>query len=169
MKLFGKIDSSIDTLIFGSGVISGFFIFATGMVVSYEVLMRYVFSAPTVWSFDITIFLILYATFIGTAFNIRENKHVRIEFFMSWISKYRLPSLLLKTFGDLIVSFFWVIVTWRAIIDTVNAYKMSEVTVSFLRFPFAIPLAAISIGGILILLQLSREIIKGVVSIKEKG
>jgi TRAP-type mannitol/chloroaromatic compound transport system permease small subunit len=39
------------------GAVSGIFILILGVIVTYEVVMRYVFDAPTIWVLEISIYL----------------------------------------------------------------------------------------------------------------
>lgn len=47
----------------------------------YEVIARYVFTAPTVWAYDLT--YMLYGTLfvMGSAYALSKNRHVRIDVF----------------------------------------------------------------------------------------
>jgi TRAP-type mannitol/chloroaromatic compound transport system permease small subunit len=49
--------------------------------VCYEVTSRYAFSAPTIWSFDVT--YMLYATLfmLGAAYALHKGAHIRTDFF----------------------------------------------------------------------------------------
>jgi C4-dicarboxylate transporter, DctQ subunit len=150
-KMFVRL---LNALISVSAMLAGIFVLITAILVGYEVIMRYVFDAPTLWTFDITIFLIMYAAFLGSAFTLREGKHVRLEFFTNWLERYPLPSQLLKILSNLIIIAFWALATYTSFRDTVTAYKFSQVTQSYLRFPMIIPLIALVLGGFLVLVQL---------------
>lgn len=162
MKLWSKIDRILIKILNGSAVISGFFIFVTAVLVSYEVIMRYVFSSPTVWTFDVTIFLILYSAYIGSGYNLKEGKHVSVEFLVQRLARYKRFSLALGVVTNLASIFFWVMVSWRAFEEGIMAYRLSEVTLSYLRFPLTIPLFAIFLGGLLILVQTLRDLVRQV-------
>lgn len=51
---------------------------AIGLIVAYEVVMRYVFVAPTRWVEEIAQLLQIYAVFFAGAWLIRRRDHVRI-------------------------------------------------------------------------------------------
>lgn len=143
--------------IFGGGILSGLFILITAILVAFEVVMRYVVQRPTEWTFDLTLFLIIYSAYLGSAFTMREGKHVKVEFFVEWLEKYPLPSLMLKTFCNVLAFLFWAFATWTTYRETVTAYQLNDVTMSYLRWPLAIPLAAVVFGGVLILVQIIIE------------
>lgn len=152
--------SFFDLLITTSGVLSGFFILLTAILIGFEVVMRYVLNAPTTWTFDVTLFLIIYSAYLGSAYTMRQGKHVRVEFFTQWLSRYWLPSTVLAMLCNLVLLAFWGFATWTTFRETITAYEFSEVTQSYLRFPMVIPLLAIVLGGALIILQLIADTIR---------
>ena len=50
-------------------------------VVSYEVIARYVFDAPTIWSFDLTYMLYGTMFMLGSAYALHKGAHIRTDFF----------------------------------------------------------------------------------------
>ena len=58
------------------------------LVVSYEVIARYVFSAPTVWSFDLTYMFYGTIFMLGAAYALHKGAHIRTDFFYdTWTVK----------------------------------------------------------------------------------
>jgi TRAP-type mannitol/chloroaromatic compound transport system permease small subunit len=51
------------------------------LVVSYEVIARYVFNAPTIWSFDLTYMLYGTIFMLGAAYTLHKGAHIRTDFF----------------------------------------------------------------------------------------
>jgi C4-dicarboxylate transporter DctQ subunit len=43
-----------------------------------QVIMRYIFGMPLVWSEEVARYLFVYFSFIGISFAIRENSHIRM-------------------------------------------------------------------------------------------
>jgi TRAP-type mannitol/chloroaromatic compound transport system permease small subunit len=50
-------------------------------VVAWEVIARYVFGAPTIWSFDLTYMLYGTIFMLGAAFALHKGAHIRTDFF----------------------------------------------------------------------------------------
>src|SRR5947207_11186201 len=50
-------------------------------VVAWEVIARYVFSAPTIWSFDVTYMLYGTIFMLGCAYALHKGAHIRTDFF----------------------------------------------------------------------------------------
>ena len=51
------------------------------LAVSYEVLSRYLFNAPTIWSFDVTYMLYGTIFMLGSAYALHKGAHIRTDFF----------------------------------------------------------------------------------------
>ncbi len=51
------------------------------LAVTYEVLSRYLFNAPTIWSFDVTYMLYGTIFMLGSAYALHKGAHIRTDFF----------------------------------------------------------------------------------------
>ncbi len=51
------------------------------LAVAYEVIARYVFNAPTIWSFDVTYMLYGTIFMLGAAYALHKGAHIRTDFF----------------------------------------------------------------------------------------
>ena len=51
------------------------------LVVAYEVIARYAFNAPTLWSFDVTYMLYGTIFMLGCAYALHKGAHIRTDFF----------------------------------------------------------------------------------------
>jgi TRAP-type mannitol/chloroaromatic compound transport system permease small subunit len=49
--------------------------------ISYEVVSRYAFNAPTIWSFDVTYMLYGTIFMLGCAYALHKGAHIRTDFF----------------------------------------------------------------------------------------
>jgi TRAP-type mannitol/chloroaromatic compound transport system permease small subunit len=49
--------------------------------VAYEVFARYIFNAPTIWSFDVTYMLYGSLFMLGAAYALHKGAHIRTDFF----------------------------------------------------------------------------------------
>jgi TRAP-type mannitol/chloroaromatic compound transport system permease small subunit len=58
------------------------------LAVSYEVIARYFFNAPTIWSFDVTFMLYGTIFMLGSAYALHKGAHIRTDFFFErWSTK----------------------------------------------------------------------------------
>ena len=53
---------------------------------TYDSIARYVFNAPTIWSYDVSYMLYAAIFMIGGAYTLLDEKHIRIELFYDMFS-----------------------------------------------------------------------------------
>jgi TRAP-type mannitol/chloroaromatic compound transport system permease small subunit len=78
-----KISSAIDAFNRKEGEWSALLIIPLTIVVIYEVIMRYVFNAPTVWGFEATTFIYGVHFMLGLAYTAVHDGHVKVDIFTS--------------------------------------------------------------------------------------
>lgn len=60
------------------------------LAVAYEVISRYAFNAPTVWSYDVTYMLYGTIFMLGAAYALHKGAHIRTDFFYDkWSDRTR--------------------------------------------------------------------------------
>ena len=76
-----KISSMIDTFNRKQGEWSALLIIPLTLIVLNEVMMRYVFDAPTIWGFEATTFLYGIHFMLGLAYTDVTDGHVKVDIF----------------------------------------------------------------------------------------
>jgi TRAP-type mannitol/chloroaromatic compound transport system permease small subunit len=60
------------------------------LAVAYEVFARYLFNAPTIWSFDVTYMLYGTIFMLGCAYALHKGAHIRTDFYYEkWTDRTR--------------------------------------------------------------------------------
>ncbi len=77
------IANSINTLNEIVGRLTAYLALPLIFIVVYEVFMRYVFNAPTVWGFEATTFIYGAHFALGFGYTLKHNGHVAIDIFES--------------------------------------------------------------------------------------
>jgi TRAP-type mannitol/chloroaromatic compound transport system permease small subunit len=77
IRLVRMIDKFTDT----TGVWVAWLNLPLVFAVTYEVMARYLFNAPTMWSFDVTYMLYGTIFMLGSAFALHKGAHIRTDFF----------------------------------------------------------------------------------------
>lgn len=86
MNIIRTAVKGIDWFVDRSGQVLGWLILAFLLTMVYEVIARYVFNAPTVWSYDISYMLGGGMIILGGAYLILREGHVRIDIFYGRLS-----------------------------------------------------------------------------------
>lgn len=83
------------------GEVASFLIYPLLVIVINEVFMRYVFNAPTTWSFEATTFLYGLHYMFGYAYTDVYDAHVKVDIFINLISKKK------QAFVSLVTNFIF--------------------------------------------------------------
>jgi TRAP-type mannitol/chloroaromatic compound transport system permease small subunit len=108
----------IDTLIEKQGQLTSFLIIPLAVIVLYEVVMRYIFNAPTTWGFEATTFAYGMHYMLGLSFMENAQGHVRVDIIVS-----RLPQ---KAQAVLMIITYLVIFMPVYVLMTVGAAKFAH-------------------------------------------
>lgn len=157
----GKI---IDRLSVASGWLGGILILLMSLIVFYEVVMRYVFNSPTIWSLEITEYLLVMVGFIGAAYVLKENRHIVVDVLTSRLVEK--PRLSLEVAIALLMLVYSGILLWFGSRMLISCLARHEVSYSLLRFPMWIPKLAIPLGAFLLVLQTLKLLIDRINSLR---
>ena len=142
-----KIDSFNDWV--GQNV--SYLVILLTLIVSFEVIMRYVFKSPTFWAWDVNMYIGGLMLILGGAYAFLHKSHVTVEFLLEKWSPSRKALLDLILFPLLLLPL--VVLIWYGFEDAWQSVKIKE-NYSSLWEPPIYPLRIfIPIGGILFLLQ----------------
>lgn len=73
----------LNSVIIGFAKIIQFILFSTMIVVvAYEVVMRYIFLNPTMWSEALARYCMIWLALFGMALSIFYREHIRVDFFV---------------------------------------------------------------------------------------
>jgi TRAP-type mannitol/chloroaromatic compound transport system permease small subunit len=77
---------TIDRFTDRTGTIVSWLTIILVLAVSYEVIARYAFNAPTVWAFDVTYMSYGTLFMLGAAYALHKGAHIRTDFFWETFS-----------------------------------------------------------------------------------
>lgn len=151
---------AIDRFAEWTGVAVAWLMVPLAGAVVYEVVARYVFAAPTVWSFDLTYMLYGALFMLGAAYTLRVGAHIRTDFFYEkWSVRTRaaIDSIAyIAFFFPGLALFLWV--SWQ---EAWYAYDIQETSEQTAWRPLLWPLkATIPLAAALLLVQGVSELAK---------
>ena len=147
----------VDGLTLWAAVVGGLLFVVITLIVFYEIAARYVFNSPTTWSIDVSIYLVIWATFLGAAYTLKEGGHIMVDVILKKFSRRSARKIRLATYTLLLV--FCLVLLWRGTVACIDAVRYNEVTLSAHRFPLWLPMSAIPTGSFLLGLQSICKII----------
>jgi TRAP-type mannitol/chloroaromatic compound transport system permease small subunit len=136
------------------------------LAVVYEVAMRYLFNAPTIWSFDVTYMLYGTIFMLGAAYALLKGAHIRTDFFFERWS-IRTKGIIDST--AYLVFFFPAIITFLVVSWTEGwyAFQIGETSEQTPWRPILWPFKmVVPLACLLLLIQGVSETIKSVWAVR---
>ena len=82
--------AAIDALSTATGWLAGWLIVPMTLAVTYEVVARYAFNAPTIWAYDTTYMLFSTQFMLAAAYTLLRGGHIRTDvFYERWSPRTR--------------------------------------------------------------------------------
>lgn len=138
---------------------------AASLILCSSVFLRYFLKIPTDWQDEMSVFLLVGATFMCAAYVQSQRGHIGIEAVASL-----LPPLVNKIrliFCDLVSLLFCSFFSWKSMLLLHEAWVDGQTTSSAWAPPLSIPYGFMTTGMTLLSLQLLLQLIAGLVR-KEK-
>lgn len=130
---------------------------------TYEVVARYAFRAPTIWSYDISYFLSSILLMFGMAYTLKVKGHVNIDIFYGRLSN-RGKAIMDVIFALILFFPLWLLMVKAMIPHVIFAWKMHEKSWVGTWLPIIYPFKAwVTAGAITLLLQGTAEFIRDVI------
>lgn len=126
----------------GAGVLA---LVAMMGIVTYDVVLRYVFNNPTVWAGEVASFLTIAVVFLGLAQNICLGDHIRIDVFTNLMPVR--TRLVLDVIAHAIAVVFSVVLFWGCWLRFDNFWVRHTVSDSPLMIPLWIPMLPVILGA----------------------
>jgi C4-dicarboxylate transporter, DctQ subunit len=130
---------------------AGVSVFLIMFITVYEVIVRYLFNAPTMWTFEVTGYLLLIATFLAASYTLEQGGHVNIDLVSMNLKPVprRWLSIIVDVLGIAFIS-LWL---WKSTALAMDSFILDFKSMSMLQvtlWPFYV---LIPLGLLLLLIQ----------------
>ena len=163
-----RVLAAIDALSTATGWLAGWLIIPMTLAVTYEVIARYAFNAPTMWAYDTTYMLFSTQFMLAAAYTLLRGGHIRTDvFYERWSARTRATvdavSYVLFFFPGM------AFVLYAGSVEAWQAWQIGERSDWSPWRPVLYPLkAVIPLTAALMLLQGFSELVKCVRVIRER-
>ena len=141
-----------------SGYLASALFIAIGFIVSYEVIMRYLFNSPTIWVNEVSRFLQIWATYLALTYSFHKQDFIRITVIYDRLNENGKKILDFISFiFILIFSSFVVYYGWLIAYDSLKVGRTSS---TFLDVPSFLTELAIPLCFAFLVLRVILEAIK---------
>ena len=145
------LDKIIDTFAFLAGILLAFILAS----VSIEVSMRYFLNRPLQWVIELTEYALLYITFLGTAWVLKQERHISVDVFLVLFGERIRAALgILSSLIGIVVC---LLLVWFGFETAWDHHVRGVYNPTVLEFPKAPVIVIIPVGSMFLLLQFIRR------------
>lgn len=148
----------IDRLNDAFGWIAAAAFVAVGAMITYEVVMRYVFLAPTIWAEEMSRFLQIWATYIAAATVLRHRQLIAITVVVERLGPR--GRKVAEAFALVWILLFCLIAIWYGLDIMLDSIRLGRATSTMLAVPQWMTELAIPLGFTLLALQALAELVR---------
>ena len=149
---------SVFDLVLNAGKSIGMWmIFVALIIICAHVFMRYLFDQPLNWSIDIATLFMLYITFLGSAWLLREDGHVSLDFLFHMIGPQKYGKI--QRVNNIVCCLACLIVAYYGIVETKLAHELEMAVDMPLAPPKWIALVVVTVGFTLLAIEFGRKVV----------
>ncbi|WP_226580636.1 TRAP transporter small permease [Acuticoccus sediminis] len=131
--------------------IASVLLFAIGVMLTYEVVARYFFNAPTIWAEELSRLAMIWAVFLGSAALLRSGEHIRVTVLTDKLSAK--GQAVMDVFALVFVAVISGFVAWHGAPIAWDSYVRGRTVGSMLDLPSWVSQASVPLGFGLIAIQ----------------
>jgi len=127
-----------------AGYISSLAVFVAAVIITYEVIFRYLYNRPTVWEIEAAVFMLIFAGFMSAGYGLKSDSHIKIE--LLTIRLKPRPKAFLTIITDSVSFLFCAALTYKAWPMWWEAWDLGWVSESLWSPPLWVPYLFLPIG-----------------------
>ena len=149
---------NLNTVIKYSGYTAAGFYILIGFIVSFEVISRYIFNAPTIWVNEISRLLQIWATYLALTYTFHNKEFIRITVFYDKANDK--TKKVLDFISFIFIIYFSSFVTYYGWLIAYDSFEVGRTSSTILDLPAVITEIAIPISFALLLVRVFLEILR---------
>lgn len=155
-KIWKYLSNSIESISRFGATLAEICLFLLLLLVFHEVIARYVLNKPTLYSVEISEYLLIFVAFMAAGWVLQEDRHVRMPSVVNLLpTRVR---YVVGLFTSVIVLLFCSILVWQGAKASLMAFSGDYHSSSLLDVPLWIPYAIIPLGSLILGLQMVVKI-----------
>ncbi|MEE9610905.1 MAG: TRAP transporter small permease [Desulfatiglandales bacterium] len=159
MKLTNQVARIFDRAIYVGVILASILLAFMMLSIAAEVVMRRIFNRPLMWVTDISEYTLLYVTFLGAAWVLKNEGHVRLDLVLSYLKPKSRATI--DTMAAILGAMICLVVTWQSGKVTLWAISTGIEVMKAIQIARWIPLIVIPIGSFLLSIEFMRMVFRG--------
>lgn len=149
-----------------TGYLSGIALLGATVSTTHGVATRYFLGRPTIWQTQMSIYFLLFVTFVGGAYGLRHHAHVGVDILVEALPVR--PQLIMRLVSAVLSLVVVLVVLWTATKMWWEALESGWTTSTVWAVPLSIVYAILPLGMLLVACQYIAFVIEGVLGLLGK-
>lgn len=143
---------------FGSHLTGVVFLSAIVVLVTLEVILRYLFNTSTMLADEFSTYLFVGLLYFGSAYALQKDRHIKINIFVSRLSpRYRHSFSRFVAVLNMTVT---ILLSWRGWNLAVSAFQHNTLAATVMATPLFIPMLIVPLGLTILAIQAVAEVVR---------
>ncbi len=125
------------------------------LAVCYEVFIRYFFNKSTTWSLELNENVLVFITYLGAAWVLKRNGHVRIDLVVRWLPEK--AESIVNCISSILCAAACLVITWYGAQVVLDQYRFDYHDASILDLPQWPLCIVLPIGFLMLFIQFIRK------------
>ncbi len=149
-----------DFIIEGMAYLAGMILLVITFMVATAAVVRYLGFRPPMWVLQWTEYGLLWLTFLGAAWLLREGGHIRIDTAIALLGKNTKSRRQVEIIDDILGFVVCLIIFWFGTLHTIDLYQRGIMDVKGVIVPKFPIFLIIPLGGLTLAVQFGRQFLK---------
>lgn len=145
---------------------AGWVVILMMITITYDVAARYLFNAPTTWSFEINRYMLILVVFLGGAWTLPAGGHVSVDIFTETLEEKKQRQLDLAV--SIIAAVYMLVFFWQSVIFSYDAWHHGVRSTEYLAWPLWPIRFLLVIGSGALFFEYLIRIIKSTMVLRKK-
>ena len=114
-----------------------------------EAILRGIFDSPTMWSVDVSQYLLILAAFFGSSYAYQEHGHVAVDFLKDIVEKHsgKKPRRVMAVIGYIMAFIVILAFLWACAQLGIKAVKFNSLTTNNVQIPLVLIYGLMGLGS----------------------
>jgi TRAP-type C4-dicarboxylate transport system permease small subunit len=147
----GRLAGALSRINRAAALLAAALIFFMMAAITYAVAMRFLFNQPVAWVVEVSSYLLLYVTFLGTAWLLEQDGHVDVDLLTGALAPRRRAAF--KAASSVCGAAVSLVLAWKGTAVTLDYFSRKVTVIGILNVPQYLLMGVIPLGAALLCLQ----------------
>lgn len=164
---FGKFMEIISKFDKGLAEFAGWIVIVMMLTISYDVAMRYIFGAPTTWSFEINRYMLIMVVFFSGPWALPAGGHVAVDILTEKVSKKK--QAFMEVISSIMAIMYMSVFFIESTAFALDAFKGNVKSTEYLEWPLWPMRTFLVIGSFFLCLEFLFRLVRNFAILTEKS